>query len=101
MLLSQSIKPISYVKAHASELVNSLNDGGTPIVITQNGEAKAVMQSIREYDELQKSLAMLKMIAMSEKSVANGDVQNAKDAFRDIWEEIDIIKKENIQCPKS
>ena len=44
---------------------------------------------------------MLKMIAMSEKSVANGDVQNAKDAFRDIWKEIDIIKKEKNQCLKS
>ena len=98
MLLSQSVKPISYVKAHASELVNSLNDGGSPIVITQNGEAKAVIQSIRGYDELQESLALLKMLAMSEKSVANGEVQNAKDAFRDIWKEIDVIKRGKSQC---
>lgn len=100
MLSSQSIKPISYVKAHASELVNSLNDGGVPIIITQNGEAKAVMQSMREYEEMQESLALLKIVAMSETSVKSGDVQNADDAFRDIWKEVDSIKKERLQCPE-
>jgi prevent-host-death family protein len=94
MLLHESVKPISYVKAHASELINSLKDGGGPVVVTQNGEARAVLQSMEDYENTQESLALLKMIAMSEKAVERGESQGVDEAFDDIWREIAEAKKE-------
>ena len=46
MKLSSQIKPISHLKAHAAEIVRTLGDQPEPLIITQNGEAKAVLQDI-------------------------------------------------------
>lgn len=100
MLLSKSVKPISYVKAHASELVNSLDEGASPLVITQNGEAKAVLQSVRDYEQMQESLAMLKMIAMSEKSVKEGNFKSISKTFNEIRKETRRMKKDRFPCEK-
>ena len=97
MLLSESVKPISYVKAHASEIINSLADGGLPVCITQNGEAKAILQSVRDYEQMQESLAMLKMLAMSEKSVKHARCKSAKEAFYDIRRKTATIRKERFE----
>jgi len=63
MRLSQTIKPISYFKAHAADVIRELNDQHGTMIITQNGEAKAVIQDIAEYERIQEALAMLKMAA--------------------------------------
>jgi len=63
MRLSQAIKPISYFKAHAADVIRELNDHHGTMIITQNGEAKAVIQDIAEYERIQEALAMLKMVA--------------------------------------
>lgn len=97
MLLSEAIKPISYVKAHASEVVNNLANGGSPIIITQNGEAKAVLQSMQEYEQMQESLALMKMVAMSEKSVKEGNYKNLDKTFRDIRKETAKLKRDKFQ----
>ena len=55
MKLSKSVKPISYIKSHASEVVRDLDSGGEAVVITLNGEAKAVMQGICQYEKTQES----------------------------------------------
>ena len=52
MKLSSQIKPISYLKAHAAEIVRTLGDQSEPLIITQNGEAKAVMQDIDSYEQI-------------------------------------------------
>jgi len=87
MKLSESVKPISYIKAHASEVVRELEKKGA-FVITLNGEAKAVLQDIREYEKIQESLAMLKILAQSRKSLDEGKVTSAKEAFRRVREKI-------------
>ena len=60
MKYSESIKPISYLKAHAAEIFRELADKQETLIITQNGEAKAIVQDIKAYEELQDSLALLK-----------------------------------------
>ena len=62
MLLSQDIKPISYLKTKTADVIKTVNDTKRTIVITQNGEAKAIVQDIKSYENLQNSLNMLKMI---------------------------------------
>ncbi len=81
MHLSQDIKPISYLKAKTAEAVSRVTDTQRAMIITQNGEAKAVIQDIRSYEELQNNLAMLKMIIKSERQIREGKVTAQEDVF--------------------
>jgi prevent-host-death family protein len=73
MRFSTQIKPISYVKAHAAELLDRIADEREPIVITQNGEAKAVLVDVHSYEETQETMALLKILAIGEKQVGAGE----------------------------
>jgi prevent-host-death family protein len=84
MKLSESVKPISLVKARMSKIVEDLNRTHKKVVITHNGEACAVLQDIESYEELQDSLAMLKIIAIGAKSMFEGKGQSVAEAFSDI-----------------
>lgn len=74
MKYSSQIKPISYLKAHAAEIVRNLGVQGEPLIITQNGEAKAVVQDIRSYEAMQETLALLKSLALGSRQIEEGRV---------------------------
>jgi prevent-host-death family protein len=80
--LAKQIKPISYVKAHAADLVRDMHKSGEPIIITQNGEAKAVLQDIESYERTQETLALLKIVALGEKQYREGKAKPAAEVFR-------------------
>lgn len=82
MKLSTQIKPISYLKAHAAEIVRNLRYAREPLVITQNGEAKAVIQDIESYEENQETLALLKILAIGNRQIEEGRVEPAGDVLR-------------------
>ena len=84
MKLSNQIKPISYLKAHAAEIVRTLSVQGEPLVITQNGEAKVVLQDIESYEQTQETMALLKMLALGTRQIEEGKVQPAGDVIRRI-----------------
>ena len=86
MKLSSQIKPISYLKAHAAEIVRSLGEQGEPLVITQNGEAKVVMQDIQSYEQTQETIALLKIMALGAYQVEKGKVQPAADVIKGLRE---------------
>jgi prevent-host-death family protein len=86
MKLSGQIKPISYLKAHAAEIVRSLGEHGEPLVITQNGEAKVVMQDIESYEQTQETMALLKILALGSRQVEEGKVQPAADIIKGLRE---------------
>jgi len=81
MKLSKSVKPISHFKAHASEVIREVMETHNPVVITLNGEAKAIIQDIREYEQDRETIALLKMLSLSRKSVEDGKFLPAGDAF--------------------
>lgn len=72
--LSQ-IKPISYLKANAAEVLRNLTERREPLVITQNGEAKAVIQDVASYDETQEILALLKILALGNREIEEGKLK--------------------------
>jgi len=74
MRYSTQIKPISYIKANSAAVLEKLAEEREPIIITQNGEAKAVLQDVRSYEETQETLALLKILALGEKQVQEGKV---------------------------
>ncbi|MFP4160164.1 MAG: type II toxin-antitoxin system Phd/YefM family antitoxin [Desulfobacterales bacterium] len=84
MKLSERIKPISYLKAHAAEIVRTLGDRGEPLVITQNGEAKVVIQDIESYEQTQQTMALLKILALGMKQVEEGRVRPADEVIEDL-----------------
>lgn len=93
MKYSESIKPISYLKAHASEIIRDLPNNQKTLIITQNGEAKAIVQDIKTYEELQESLALLKILAGSNVNIQKNELKPAREAFKDIKSRIEKIKR--------
>lgn len=75
MRYSTRIKPISYLKANAAEVLLDLAASGEPMIITQNGEAKAVIQDVVSYEQTQETLALLKILALGQQDIEAGRVQ--------------------------
>ena len=90
MKLSQDVKPISYLKAKTADVIKSVNENGRTIIITQNGEAKAVVQDIKSYENLQNSLSLLKLIIQSE-----NDIENTNTILQDVM--FDELEKKLFQ----
>lgn len=79
MRYSTQIKPISYLKANAAEVLQELANQRQPLVITQNGEAKAVLQDVASYEQTQETLALLKILALGNRQLADRRVKGLAD----------------------
>ncbi|MFO7818229.1 MAG: type II toxin-antitoxin system Phd/YefM family antitoxin [Thermodesulfobacteriota bacterium] len=82
MKLSTRIKPISYLKAHAAEIIRKSAENREPLIITQNGEAKAVIQDIESYEQTQETMALLKILALGSRQIEEGKVMPAEDVIK-------------------
>ena len=88
MELSKDIKPISYFKAHAAEIIRELNEQHGTMIITQHGEAKAVIQDISEYERIQEAMALLKMVAQGQKDYEEGKTIPADQMLNELKDRI-------------
>ena len=86
MKLSSQIRPISYLKAHAAEIVRNLAEQQEPMVITQNGEAKVVIQDIESYEQTQQTMALLKILALGMRQVEEGNVLPVENVIKRLRE---------------
>lgn len=84
MKLASRVRSISYLKANAAQIVDELAEDREPWVITQNGDAKAVLIDIASYEESQETLALLKIIALGNKQIEEGKVRSAKQAIAEL-----------------
>ena len=82
MNYKEDIKPISYIKSNAAEMLKRVSETHNPIVITQNGEAKAVLLDTESYQEMLNALGILKIIAQSEKEKEAGEEEKQDDVFK-------------------
>jgi prevent-host-death family protein len=78
---SKQIKPISYLKANAAEMLDTIADTRQPVVITQNGEAKAVLQDVDSYERTQETLVLLKILALGQHEIEEGRTVPARTAI--------------------
>ena len=90
MKLSGQVKPISYLKAHTAEIVRNLGENRAPLVITQHGEAKAVIQDIESYEQTQETLVLLKILALGNRQIEKGKVQPADEVIKRLRERREI-----------
>jgi len=78
------IKPISYLKSHAAEIVRDITESGEPMLITQNGEAKVVVQDAQSYEDMQQTVALLKILAMGQNDIETGNVPSTDEVFAEL-----------------
>ena len=88
MALHDHIKPISYLKANAAKIAQELKADGEAYIITQNGEAAMVVQSVAEYERKENTIAMLQLINQGECDISAGKVQSAASAFDEIRQKL-------------
>jgi prevent-host-death family protein len=92
MNISTDIKPISFLKSHAAEILKQINDTHRPVVITQNGEPRAVLQDPESYDNMRKAIGLLKLISQGEEDIKQGKTKSQEDVFKGIE---NILAKQN------
>ena len=82
--LRENIKPISYVKTNAAEMMKYVNDRKNPIIITQNGEAKAVLMDIDSYQDTEDAFALMNILKIADKDIENGNLYDVDEVFSDL-----------------
>lgn len=92
MKLSESIKPISYLKTNASKLIKDVSDNQKTLIITLNGEAKVVLQDVRVFEKTQDTLALLKLLSMSTKELKSGKTRKISDTEKSMSKRIAEFK---------
>jgi len=84
MNISSDIKPISFLKSHAADILKQINDTRRPVVITQNGEPRAVLQDPESYDNMRKAIGLLKLISQGEEDLKQGKTKPQERVFKDL-----------------
>lgn len=84
MNISSDIKPISFLKSHAADILKQINDTHRPVVITQNGEPRAVLQDPESYDNMRKAIGLLKLLSQGEEDVKQGKTKPQERVFKDL-----------------
>lgn len=93
MKFSEDIKPISYLKTHASEVIRDVAENQKTIIITHNGEAKVIVQDVKVYEKTQESIALLKILALSGKEIKKGKYKPVDKSFENVRKRIDDFKR--------
>ncbi|GBE06451.1 MAG TPA: type II toxin-antitoxin system Phd/YefM family antitoxin [Nitrospirae bacterium] len=88
MKIKEDIKPVSYLKSRFAELLNQINETHRPVIITQNGEPRAVIQDAESYEKMANSLNLMRILAHGEKDIQKGRTVSQKDLFRRIEEKL-------------
>lgn len=84
MNISKDIKPVTYLKARASDLLKQINETRRPVVITQNGEPRAVLQDPESYENMRNAIGLLKLISLGEKDIKRGKSKSQDEVFANI-----------------
>ena len=93
MNLKDDIRPISYIKTNAADMLRRVNDTHNPIIITQNGEAKAVLLDTESYQSMKNSLGILKILSQSEKNIDENELYTQESVFSELDEKLSELKK--------
>ena len=92
MKITSDIKPVSYLKSHAADILKQINETRRPVVITQNGEPRAVLQDPASYDKMRNAIGLLKLISQGEEDIKQGRTRSQDRVFKNI--DTLLIKKQ-------
>jgi len=88
MSLETDIRPISYLKSHAADLLKQVNETQRPVIITQNGEPRAVLQDPASYQNMRNAIGLLKLIGQGEEAIREGRFKTQDEVFQDLHKRI-------------
>ncbi len=86
MEIVDDIKPVTYLKSRAADVLKYINETHRPMIITQNGEAKAVLQDPKSYQDMKNALAIMKLLSFAEEDIRSGNFHNEEDVFNSVEE---------------
>ena len=86
MEIVNDIKPVTYLKSRAADVLKYINETHRPMIITQNGEAKAVIQDPKSYQDMRNALAIMKLLSFAEEDIRNGNLHSEEDVFNSVEE---------------
>lgn len=89
MNIKEDIRPISYIKANAAEILEQVNETRRPVYVTQNGEARAVLVDTESYENMKKAIGLLKLLTQGENDIVDGKVLSQEDFFSGLDRELD------------
>jgi len=95
MNLKDDIRPISYIKTHAADMLKRVNDTHNPIIITQNGEAKAVLLDTESYQSMKNGIGILKVLSQSEKNIDENELYTQENVFSELDKKLSELKKKS------
>jgi prevent-host-death family protein len=84
MNISQDIKPVTYLKSRAADLLKQINETHRPVIITQNGEPKAILQDPKSYENMRNAIGLLKLISQGEDEIRGGNSRSQQEVFENI-----------------
>ena len=90
MNITNDIKPVTYLKSRAADLLNQINETHRPVIITQNGEPRAILQDPKSYENMRNAIGILKLISGGETDIRGGRIKSQEDVFDEI--------KDNVFC---
>jgi prevent-host-death family protein len=88
MNISSDIRPVTYLKSRAADLLKQINDTHRPVIITQNGEPRAVIQDPQSFEDMRNAIGILKLISMGEEDIKNGNILEQEAVFENIEEKM-------------
>ncbi|MDO9047515.1 MAG: type II toxin-antitoxin system Phd/YefM family antitoxin [Methylobacter sp.] len=90
MSILQDIRPVSYLKSRSADILKQVNDTHRPIIITQNGEPKAVLQDPESYENMRNTIGLLKLLSLAEEDVRQGKTVAQNQVFQNIEKLLDL-----------
>jgi prevent-host-death family protein len=84
MKITHDIKPITYLKSRASDVLKQINETHRPVIITQNGEPKAVLQDPESYENMRNAIGILKLLSQGEDDIKDGNTNSQERVFANI-----------------
>ncbi len=84
MNITTDIKPVTYLKSRTADLLRQINETHRPVIITQNGEPKAVLQDPKSYEDMRNAIGLLKLISQGEEDIKNGKIRNQEEVFENL-----------------
>jgi len=93
MNITTDIKPVTYLKSKAADLLNQINETHRPVIITQNGEPRAALQDPKSYEDMRNAIGILKLLSQGEADIRNGRTKSQEEVFKDV----EIALKEKLK----
>jgi prevent-host-death family protein len=84
MKMRKDFRPVTYLKSRAADLLDQINTTHRPVVITQNGEARAVIQDPESYERTKTAIGFLKLLVQGEEDIRSGKLYDQDEMFNRI-----------------